>query len=103
MLDLVGNPEDRFSHNEAHLFMSVRQGDLLKNEHITTTYRSFKKINETQFLQDLATDLGPFSDILVDSDINEACSTWIKTIPHQLDHHAPLKSRRVKHKRLPEW
>ena len=30
---------------------------------------------ETQFLQDLATDLGPFSDIFVDSDINEAYST----------------------------
>ena len=64
---------------------------ILKNEHITTTYRSFKNFNETQFLQDLATtNLGPFSDILVDSDINEACSTWIKTIQHQLDHHAPV-------------
>ena len=76
---------------------------IAKNEHTTTSYRSFKNFNETQFLQDLATDLGPFSDILVDSDINEACSIWIKTIQHQLDHHAPLKSRRVKHKRLPEW
>ena len=74
-----------------------------KNEHITTTYRSFKNFNETHFLQDLATDLGSFSDILVDSDINEACFTWIKTIQHQLDHHVPVKSRRVKHKRLPEW
>ena len=74
-----------------------------KNEHITTTYRSFKNFNETHFLQDLATDLGSFSDILVDSNINEACFTWIKTIQHQLDHHAPVKSRRVKHKRLPEW
>ena len=54
-------------------------------------------------LQDLATDLGPLSDILVDSDIHEAFSTWIKTIQHQLDHLAPVKSRRVKHKRLPEW
>ena len=35
--------------------------------------------------------------------INEACSPWIKTIQHQLDNHAPVKSRRVKHKRLPEW
>ena len=75
----------------------------MKNEHITTTYRSFKNFNETQFLQDLATDLGPFTDTLVNSDINEACSTLIKTIQHQLDHHAPVKSRRVKHKRLPEW
>ena len=74
-----------------------------KNERITTTYRSFKNFNETQFMQDLATDMGPFSDILVDSDINEACSTWIKTIQHQLDHHGPVKSRIVKHKRLPEW
>ena len=50
---------------------------ILKNEHITVTYRSFKNLNETQFFQDLATDLGPFSDILVDSDINKDCSTWI--------------------------
>ena len=55
-----------------------------KNEHISTSYRSFKNFNETQFLQDLATDLGPLSEILVDSDINEACSIWIKTIQHQL-------------------
>ena len=47
--------------------------------------------------------MGPFSDTLVNSDINEACCTLIKTIQHQLDHHAPVKSRRVKHKRLPEW
>ena len=40
---------------------------------------------------------------MVDSNINEACSTWIKTIQHQLDHHALVKSRRVKHNRLPEW
>ena len=73
---------------------------ILKNEHITTTYRAFKNFNEIHFLQDLTTDLGSFSDILVDSDINEA---WIKTIQHQLDHNAPVKSRRVKHKRLPEW
>ena len=61
-----------------------------------------KNLMKQFFLQDLATDLGPFSDILVGSDINEACSTWIKTIQHQLDHNAPVKSRRVKHKRLPE-
>ena len=24
MSDLVGNPEDRFSHNEAHLFLSLQ-------------------------------------------------------------------------------
>ena len=26
MSDLVGNPEDRFSHNEAHMYMHVTQG-----------------------------------------------------------------------------
>ena len=54
-------------------------------------------------MQDLATDLGSFSNILVDSDINEACSTLIKIIQHQLDRYAPVKSSRVKHKQLPEW
>ena len=76
---------------------------ITKNEHITATYRSFKNFNETHFLQALAPDFGSFSDILVDSDINEACFTWIKIIQHQLDHHAPEKSRRVKHKLLTEW
>ena len=54
-------------------------------------------------MQDLGTDLGPFSNILLDSDINEACSTLVKIIQHQLDRFAPVKSMRVKHKQLPEW
>ena len=27
MSDLVGNPEDRFSHNEAHVLMPLRDAD----------------------------------------------------------------------------
>ena len=38
-----------------------------------------------------------------DSDINEDCTAWYSAIKGLLDHHAPLKTRRVKSKRLPEW
>ena len=38
-----------------------------------------------------------------DSDINEDCTTWYSAIKGMLDHHAPLKTRRVKSKRLHEW
>ena len=38
-----------------------------------------------------------------DSDINEDCTAWYSAIKRLLDHHAPLKTRRVKSKRLPEW
>ena len=62
-----------------------------------------KLLMKHNVIQDLSTNLGLFSDILVDSDINEAYSIWIKTIQHQLDRHVSVKSRTVKHKRLPEW
>ena len=76
---------------------------ILKNEHITTTIGHSKFLMKLDFCKIWQLILDRFIDILVDSDINEACSTWIITIQHQLDHHAPVKSRRVKHKRLPEW
>lgn len=66
------------------------------NDHITTTYRSFKTFDESQFMRDLATDLEPLCNISPDSDINKICAIWISTIQHQLDRHTPIKTRRVK-------
>ena len=74
-----------------------------KNEHITTTYRCFKTFNETQFQHDLASALEPFNDLPAVSNINDDCSLWLGIIQSQLDRHAPIKSRRVKYKRLPDW
>lgn len=76
---------------------------ITKHEHITTKFRSFKNFNESQFLQDLAADLEPFCCLSPDSDINEDCACWVSAITRQLDRHAPLKIRRVKSNRLPEW
>ena len=74
-----------------------------KNEHITTTYRCLKTFNETQFQHDLASALEPFNDLPAVSNINDDCSLWLGIIQNKLDRHAPIKSRRVKYKRLPHW
>ena len=66
---------------------------------MTTTYRS----SESQFLQDLGADMEPFKNFMPETDFNEDCTAWYSAIKKQLDHHALLKSRRVKSKRLPEW
>ena len=85
--------------------MFLKKGKLqnFKNEHITTTYRSVKTFNEPQFLQDLDADMEPFKKLMSDSDINEDCTAWYLAIKRLLDHHAPLKTIKVKSKRLPEW
>ena len=31
MLDLVGNPEDRFSHNEAHMILELGMIEIMDN------------------------------------------------------------------------
>ena len=75
-----------------------------KNEHITTKYRSFKTLNESQFLQGLAADMEPFSNLSPESDIDEDRTTWYSAIKRPLDGHVPLKTKqKVKLKRLPEW
>ena len=72
-----------------------------KNEHVTTTYRCFKKFNESAFLSDLQNDLDLFTAnaTCVDDDF----SNWSNLIITRLDNHAPIKTLRVKHRRLPEW
>ena len=45
----------------------------------------------------------PFKNLMSDSDINEDCTAWYLAIKRLLDNHAPLKTRRVKSKRLSEW
>lgn len=77
--------------------------NISKNEHKTTMYGSFKTFNESQFLPDLAADMEPFSNLSPESDINKDCTAWYSAIQRQLDRHAPLKTKRVKSKRLLEW
>ena len=72
-----------------------------KHKHVTTTYRCFKQFNEFAFLSDLQNDLDSFTAnaTCVDDDF----TNWSKLIITRLDNHAPFKTVRVKHRRLPEW
>ena len=72
-----------------------------KNEHVTTTYHCFKQFNESAFLSDLQNDIDSFmaNATCVDDDF----SNWSNLIITRLDNHAPIKTVRVKHRRLPEW
>ena len=64
---------------------------LPKAEHITTTYRCFKKINENAFLSDLAEDLQNLElhCVTVDDDL----AVWHSIMINQLDMHAPVTLR----------
>ncbi|MCG8113294.1 MAG: reverse transcriptase family protein, partial [Candidatus Thiodiazotropha taylori] len=72
-----------------------------KIKHITTSYRCFKHFNEPAFLSDIARDLNMFTPN--SPNIDEDFNTWHLMIMKQLDKHAPIKTKRVKSKRLPEW
>ena len=74
---------------------------LKKSNHKATSYRCFKHFNEELFLNDLTEELSQFS--LSESDIEDDLSTWYKLITKQLDQHAPIKTRRVRSKHMPEW
>ena len=71
---------------------------LLKNEHITTVFRSFKTFNEYHHcLRDIAADLEPVCNISLDSDINDDCKFSLFDVRHQLDRHAPVKLEELNH------
>ena len=72
-----------------------------KNDHITTTYRCFKHFDESRFLTDLEIEFSNFS--ADSSDIDLDFFTWHQLIMKHLDNHAPVKTKRVKQKRLPQW
>ena len=72
-----------------------------KSEHTTSSYRCFKNFNEAMFLSDLSNDLSRFSPN--NSDIDTDFMVWHSLILKQLDSHAPIKTKRVKSKRLPNW
>ena len=74
---------------------------IAKTEHMTTSYRCFKRFNETLFLSDLGSDLESFT--LSNSNVDDDLTSWFSIIQKQLDKHAPIKTRRVKSQRLPEW
>ena len=71
-----------------------------KSSHTTTTYRCFKRFNEEVFLSDLSNEFNIFA--LSQSAIEDDIVMWYGLFLNQLNKHAPLKTRRVKTKQLPE-
>lgn len=59
-----------------------------KSEHISTSYRCFKKFDETLFLTDLASDLD--SLVVNESDIDEDFDVLYSNMTKHLDYHAPI-------------
>ena len=51
MSDLVGNPEDRFSHDAAHIMNDKRMSFREKMENITVIASSLEKINTLSGLE----------------------------------------------------
>ena len=76
-------------------------GKISKTKHISTSYRCFKHFNESLFLSDLATDLESFH--LSNNNVDDDFTLWLSIVQGKLDKHAPIKTRRVKSKRLPDW
>ena len=74
---------------------------LPKHKHITTLYRCFKHFNERSFISELANDLNTF--VADKASIDEDFTCWSSLVLKHLNNHAPVKSKRVKTKRLPEW
>ena len=72
-----------------------------KSDHITTSYRCFKHFNESIFLNDLEQDMTLFT--ANHHSVDEDFSNWYSIIMNKLDKHAPIKRKRVKTKRLPDW
>ena len=68
---------------------------------MSTSYRCFKHFNESSFLYYLGSDLESFS--LSNSNVDDNFTDWFSIIQKQLDKHAPIKTRRDKTQRLPEW
>ena len=74
---------------------------LLKDKHTTTTYRSYKHFDENKFISDIANDLDEFA--ADKSSIDEDLNIWYSFLLKHLNNHAPIKSKRVKSKRMPDW
>ena len=69
--------------------------------HISTTYRCFKSLNEEAFLADLSEDFCQYS--VSESDIETDLTAWYNILLNRLNQHAPIKTKRVKTKRMPPW
>lgn len=72
-----------------------------KNEHKSITYRSFKKFEEADFLNDLLAK--PWNEIDENQDIDDKLDTWYTLFNETVNKHAPLKTHRIKKDIQPDW
>lgn len=72
-----------------------------RNKHITTSYRCYKHFIEADFLAEVTNDMDTFitDQITVDEDLSVFSSLILKN----LNKYAPVKTKRVKTNRLPDW
>ena len=70
--------------------------------HTLNSFRSYKHFDETKFLADLASDLNTFETSYINT-VDADLAVWSATITKHLNKHAPIKTRRVKAKRLSDW
>ena len=73
----------------------------VKNRHNIISFRSFKNFDQTAFQH--ALDSTPFQEVMNYTDPNEALDVWYNHFLSVLNVHAPVKTKRVKHHRLPQW
>ena len=74
---------------------------LNKNMHTSIKYRSFKHFDSQIYLYNLSSV--NFHHIYNINDPNNALDAWYNLFLSVLNKHAPIKSKRVKHPKLPQW
>ena len=72
-----------------------------KGQHKTIFYRSMKNFNKDAFFADLY--VTPFSNVSAYDNPDEALSEWYRLFLGVLDRHAPLREKRVKQEKFPQW
>ena len=89
-----------FKRSLSHLLYTKSKLKASKR-HTTTTYRSYKYFDENKFISDIANGLDAFA--ADKSSIDEDLNIWYSFLFKHLNNHAPIKSKRVKSKRMPDW
>ena len=88
--------------NHFPIFLTRKTNSSLpKSSHHTIRYRSYKNINEENFMSDLQS--APWDVIKVFDGTNDILEEWSNLFLSVVDKHLPLKSHRVKHKQQPKW
>ena len=72
-----------------------------RQTHQTIQYRCFKKFSDDAFLNELSNALSSFQVNQADCDQN--FERWTQILMMVLNKHAPMKTKRVKRNRQPEW